>query len=40
MKIEWFVVDVTVVGSPDRVECVILGVILAPMRFGLFKLFL
>ena len=28
MKIEWLVADVTAVGSPDRVERAILGVIL------------
>ena len=28
MKIEWLVADVTPAGSPDRVECDILGVIL------------
>ena len=28
MKIEWLVTNVTPVGSPDRAECVILGVIL------------
>ena len=27
MKIEWLVVDVTVVESPDRAECAILKVI-------------
>ena len=29
MKIEWFVIYVTPVGSPDRAERAILGVILA-----------
>ena len=29
MKIEWLVTDVTAVGSPDRAERAILGVILA-----------
>ena len=29
MKIEWLVTDVTVIGSPDRAERAILGVILA-----------
>ena len=28
MKIEWLVADVTAVGSPDRAECDILGMIL------------
>ena len=29
MKIEWLVAGVTAVGSPDRAECAILGVMLA-----------
>ena len=29
MKIKWFVADVTAVGSPDRKEFAMLGVILA-----------
>ena len=29
MKIEWLVAVVTALGSPDRVECAILGMILA-----------
>ena len=29
MKIKWFVTNVLAVGSPDRAECAILGVILA-----------
>ena len=34
MKIEWLVADVIAVGSLDRAECVILGVILAELVFG------
>ena len=34
MKIEWLVIDVTVVGSPDRAERAILGVILAGCLFA------
>ena len=33
MKIEWLVTDVTAVGSLDRAECAILGVILAEVFF-------
>ena len=29
MKIEWLVANATAVGSPDKAECAILGVILA-----------
>ena len=36
MKIEWLVTDVTDVGSPDRAEHAILGVILAECLFGQF----
>ena len=38
MKIECLVVNVTPVGSPDRAECDILGIIL--MFFGQFRPFL
>ena len=34
VKIKWFVTDVTAVGSPDRAERAILGVILAGRVFG------
>ena len=34
MKIEWLVIDVTAVGSPDRAERAILGVILAGRFFA------
>ena len=33
MKIEWLVTNVTAVGSPDRAEHAILGVILAGQLF-------
>ena len=29
MEIEWLVIDVTAIGSPDKAECTILGMILA-----------
>ena len=38
MKIEWLVNDVMAVGSPDRAEHAILGVILAGPVFGKFSL--
>ena len=34
MKVEWLVANVTAVGSPDRAEHVILGMILAGRVFG------
>ena len=40
MKIEWLVADVTAVGSPDRAERAILGVILAGRVFGQSRSFL
>ena len=40
MKMEWLVADVTAVGSPDRTECIILGVILAGRFYGQFRLYL
>ena len=40
MKLKWLVADVTAVGSPDRAECAILGVILAGRCFGQFRPFL
>ena len=38
MKIKWLVADVTAVGSPDRAEHAILGVILVGRCFGQFRL--
>ena len=40
MEIEWFVANVTAMGSPDRAERAILGVILAGRVFGHARLFL
>ena len=40
MKIEWLVADVTAVGSLDRAERAILGVIVAGRDFGQFRSFL
>ena len=40
MKIEWLVADVTVVGSIDRVERAILGVVVSGRVFGQFRLYL
>ena len=40
MKIEWLVADVTAVGSLDRAERAILGVIVAGRVFGQFRSFL
>ena len=37
MKMKWLVADVTVVGSPDRAEPAILGVIMARRCFGQIK---
>ena len=37
MKIEWLFANVTAVGSPDREERAILGVILAWQFFGRFR---
>ena len=37
MKIEWLVADVRAVGSPDRAEYAVLGVILAGRFFGQFR---
>ena len=34
MKIEWLIADVTAVGSPDKAEYAILGVILARHFFA------
>ena len=34
VKIEWLVADVTAVGSLDRAECAILGMIMARRVFG------
>ena len=34
VKIKWLVADMTVIGSPDRAERAILGVILAGLVFG------
>ena len=39
-KIEWLVADVTAVGSLDRAECAILGVIVAGRVFGQFRSYL
>ena len=40
LKIEWLVTDVTAVGSPDRAERSILGMILAGRCFGQFRTYL
>ena len=40
MKIEWLVTDVTGVGSLERAEHAILGVMLAEQFFGQFRLYL
>ena len=40
MKIEWLVANVAAVGSPDRVERSILGVILAGRFFDQFRPYL
>ena len=40
VKIEWLVADVTAVGSLDRAECAILGVIVAGRVFGQSRSFL
>jgi len=40
VKIEWLVADVTAVGSLDRAERAILGVIVAGRVFGQFRSFL
>ena len=40
MKIEWLVVDVIAVGSPDRAERAILEVVLAGRCFGQFRPYL
>ena len=40
MKIEWLFADATTVGSPDRAERAIFGVILAGRFFGQFRLYL
>ena len=40
MKTEWLVADVTTVGSLDRAERAILGVIVAGRVFGQSRLFL
>ena len=40
MKVEWFVADVTAVGSLDRDELAILGLIVAGRVFGQFRSYL
>ena len=40
MKIEWLVVNLTAIGSPDRAVRAILGVILAWHFFGKIRLYL
>ena len=40
MKIKWLVTDVTAVGSPDRAERTIFGVILAGRFVGQFRPYL
>ena len=40
MKMQWLVADVTAVGSPDRAEGAILGLIWAKRPFGQFRLYL
>ena len=40
MKIEWLVTDVTTIGSPDRAERAILGLILAWRVFAQFRTYL
>ena len=40
MKINWLVADITAVGSPDRAERAILGVILTRGYFGQFRPYL
>ena len=39
-KIEWLVADIKAVGSPDRAERAIFGLILAGRVFGQFRIYL